>query len=137
MESDILLLYDGECMLCNKFVEFVRNKDKPKKIKLTPYQSKEGEPYNHLLILDQHGTVAIIKHGEEYIKSDAVLKVFEILGGVFYPLTILKWIPQILRDKIYDFIAKHRLLIFGKKENCSTLPLVLLPIVNILNSLWI
>ncbi len=56
---------------------------------------------------------------EVYTKGDAVLKIAEDLGvpkSIIVVVTLCY--PSILRNKIYDWIAKHRFYWFGKRDQC-------------------
>lgn len=53
-----------------------------------------------------------------YTKSTAALKIAENLGGFWGIATILLWLPESLRNIVYDFIARNRYKWYGKKEAC-------------------
>jgi predicted DCC family thiol-disulfide oxidoreductase YuxK len=60
----------------------------------------------------------LVEKEHAYIKSNAILKISSKLGG-FYPLFSIFWIvPGVIRDKIYDLIAKKRYKWFGRREQC-------------------
>ena len=52
------------------------------------------------------------------MKSEAVLRVVECLGGGWRLARPLRLVPQALRDTVYDFVAKNRYRWFGKRETC-------------------
>lgn len=53
-----------------------------------------------------------------HTKSTAALKVFEQLPGAWCAMKIFWIFPVILRNWVYDFIAKNRYRWFGKQESC-------------------
>lgn len=56
--------------------------------------------------------------GQYFEKSDAVLMILPQLGGVWNVFR-MGWIfPRGLRDWIYDFVAKNRYVLFGKRDSC-------------------
>jgi predicted DCC family thiol-disulfide oxidoreductase YuxK len=60
----------------------------------------------------------LIDNGEVYQKSTAVLKIFNRLPWYWKELQVLRIVPPLLRNAIYDFIAANRYKWFGKKEQC-------------------
>jgi predicted DCC family thiol-disulfide oxidoreductase YuxK len=63
-------------------------------------------------------SVLFLSGGKLYKNSEAVLQLARELPFPFplaYPLI---FIPAIVRDTIYRFIAKHRYQWFGKQETC-------------------
>ena len=52
------------------------------------------------------------------MKSEAVLRIVESLGGGWHLARPLRLVPQTLRDRVYDFVAKNRYRWFGKRETC-------------------
>lgn len=60
----------------------------------------------------------LIDNQRYYAKSSAVLRISLGLEGFWKVFSILMIFPPILRDTVYDFIAKHR-YIFGKKQSCK------------------
>lgn len=114
-----VILFDGVCNLCNGTVNFLLKRDLKKQFRFVPLQSETGE-----LLKRQYrvpgcpDSVILIKSENVYFKSDAAI---EIAGMLPYPLKIavfLKIIPQKIRDKLYDWIAKNRYRWFGKRETC-------------------
>lgn len=114
------LLFDGYCNLCSHSVVAVIKRDPRSIFRFTSLQSLAGqtllEQYN--LNQDEIDSVVLI-HGNSYaLKSDAVLDVFQLLGGFYRPLAILKYLPTSFRNWIYDWVARNRYGWFGKKDVC-------------------
>ena len=57
--------------------------------------------------------------GKVFSRSDAWLELARALGGGWRFLTIFQWVPRPLRDWIYQWVADHRHLLFGKADSCS------------------
>lgn len=115
-----ILLFDGECHLCNSAVNFILKKEKNEHLFFTPLQSKTGiEILNHYsLNTSKIDSLVLIENSKAYIKSTAVIKLTKYLKGL-YPLAIcLLIIPKILRDIVYNYIAKNRYKWFGKSNSC-------------------
>ena len=114
-----VILFDGVCNLCNGTVDFLLKRDRKKQFRFASLQSETGEFLRYQYqIPDDFDSVILIKLETVYFKSDAFS---EIAGMLPYPWKIavfIKFIPKIIRDKLYDWIAKHRYRWFGKRETC-------------------
>jgi predicted DCC family thiol-disulfide oxidoreductase YuxK len=53
-----------------------------------------------------------------YTKSTAALKIAQSFGGAWQLTTVLEWIPENIRNWVYDYIAKNRYKWYGKKDAC-------------------
>lgn len=88
------------------------------KNKIFKYTSLQGEYIKTLDIQEGIDSIIFHENGKLYYKSTAILKIFRALGGIWIVTNILYIIPVCIRDFIYDFIAKYRYKIFGKREYC-------------------
>ncbi len=113
----LIIFYDGVCGLCDSSVQFVLKQDKQAIFKFCALQSELAEqligkkPTNDSFIL--------LDHGKFYDKSTAALRVLKYLGGWWklgYGFII---VPVIIRNGVYDFIAKYRYQWFGKFDSCK------------------
>lgn len=117
--DDNVILYDGVCIFCSRWVRFVAARDTAKIFRFTSIQSPYGQRLaRHFSINpDDPDTNAVIRSGVAYFKSDAALTVLGSLPG--WPWArILKAVPQQLRDAVYDLIARNRYRIFGTYDTC-------------------
>ncbi len=53
-----------------------------------------------------------------YLRSDAVAAILQDLGSAYRLLALFRFVPRVLRDAAYDWIAAHRYRWFGKLEAC-------------------
>ncbi len=109
-----VLLVDSECALCNKTVNFIVKHDGEENFRFVSLYSDEGKT-----LLKKHGfpehykeSVVLVDNGSAHTKSDAALLTAKKLPGLFPVLYGFRFIPKKLRDKVYDFIARHRHKIF-------------------------
>tara|TARA_Y100001936_G_scaffold250657_1_gene304055 strand:+ start:721 stop:1023 length:303 start_codon:yes stop_codon:yes gene_type:complete len=63
--------------------------------------------------------VVYLRRGQLMVKSDAILAILFDLGGIYRFSYVLYLIPTFIRNKMYDFIAKNRYSLFGKRETCK------------------
>lgn len=117
-----ILLYDGECGICDSSVQFVLRHDTHEKIYFAPLQSKTGEKLlseYHLNSQSLDSVVFISDNNESYIEAEAVLKILATIGGVWQLFAFLgKLIPAFLRKKMYRWVARNRHRLQTKKT-CS------------------
>jgi len=115
-----IVLFDGVCNLCNKTVLFIIRNDSNAKFRFASVQSESGQ-----LLLGQLGlplecfdSLVYISDKRFYLKSMAVLRILQKLGGGWQLLYVFVIIPRFLRDGVYNLIAKWRYKWFGKSETC-------------------
>ena len=121
LEIERLVLFDGVCNLCNGAVNFLIDHDKNNRLIFSSLQSETGQK-----ILEQAGlptdvfdSILFYDRGAVWDKSGAALKIMRELGGIWRPAAAVgKFVPQKLRDGIYQFIARNRYRQFGKSESC-------------------
>lgn len=116
-----IIFFDGECNLCNFYVQFILKHDKKNLFQFASLQSEFGRDFSkkHKLHTPEFDTVIYMKDNEIFIHSNAVLQIAKILGGWFYPIYFLRFIPENVRNKTYNYLAKNRIKWFGKSESCA------------------
>ena len=114
-----IVLYDGECNFCNKWVNFSKNKLKNNEISFIPFNSIEGIKIIEKFQIKNQNSVAYIHDDIVFFKSRAVLKICKQLKFPYNLLHFSKIIPNFLLDFVYDFIAKRRLKLTSKKQCCN------------------
>ena len=70
-------------------------------------------------IAGDNKSVILIKEGNVFYKSDAIIEIAALIKG--WP-RILKYsgiFPKGFRNAVYDLIANNRYLLFGKRDSCS------------------
>jgi len=113
-----IILFDGECSFCNFWVKFVVKRDKKDLFRFASLQSDVGQKLlNRFSLGVDLGTVVLIMGNQVKTKSSAALHILSCLGGVFTLGIIFVVIPKIVRDGVYDLIAKNRKSLF-KNESC-------------------
>lgn len=115
-----IILFDGVCNLCNGFVQFIIKRDPEAKFKFASIQSESGQSLLNKLGLptNDFDSFVYIKGDTYFLKSSAGLNVLKDLGGVWQLFNVFVIIPIFIRDFFYNFIAKTRYKIFGKRDTC-------------------
>lgn len=118
-EPDGLILFDGVCVFCSRWVRFVIDHDPQGRFRFLPIQSEAGRALALRYGIDPETpqTNAVVLDGRIFFKSDAALTVLGALAST-RALAALKAVPRPLRDPAYDLIAKNRYAIFGRTEAC-------------------
>lgn len=130
VEAGPVLMYDGVCGLCNRYVRFVLARDRRRRFRFAPLQGlfgtralarhgmqPTGDP-NTIVLLESVGSP--IERAR--VRSDAVLAILTGLGGPWRLAAVLRLIPAFLRDAVYDLVARFRYRIFGRFDACPLLP---------------
>ena len=118
--SGRIILFDGVCNLCNSAVQFTIRHDKKNIFRFASLQSERGKDLLRAGGFDtqKSDSFVLIQEGLYFTKSTAALLVAKALGGKWRLLYALIIVPKFVRDIVYNFIAKNRYRIFGKREEC-------------------
>ncbi len=121
---DKLVLFDSLCNLCNSAVRFVIRHDKQAVFRFVPVQSERGRMLCRSCGLDPDviQTVAVIRNGRCYVRSDAALVIAEEMGGLWRLTAVFRLVPVGLRDWLYTLIARNRRRWFGRADECLIPP---------------
>jgi len=120
-EDKKIILFDGVCNLCNTTIIFIINRDKEDTFRFAALQSSFGKKLVKAMDIDVSVLDSILlveSTSTYYYKSDAALHIAKHLSGGYSFLNFLLIIPQFIRDRVYDFIAKNRYVWLGKKNSC-------------------
>jgi len=120
MSPSHILLFDSDCILCNKSVRFILKHDKHKIFYFASLQSEFGQEF---LTKNQfpskiYSTVIYLKNDKIYTKSSAAIRAFSALNLFSKPLLILLLFPYPIRDFVYNLIAKNRKHFFKNQTSC-------------------
>ena len=117
--DDNVILYDGVCVFCSRWVRFVASRDSQARFCFTAIQSAYGTRLAQAFGIDPQDpdTNAVVHGGVAYFKSDAALTVLSLLPGWSFVRALFAF-PKPLLDAIYNLIARNRYRIFGKYEAC-------------------
>lgn len=117
-EGAALLVVDGECAMCSVWGGFVLRFDRRRRLLLATTQSVIGRTLYTRHAQDPDATNLLIQGGRVRVKSDAVIGVLELMGGPWRAATVFRAIPRAWRDAAYDWVARHRLRLFGRRDVC-------------------
>ncbi len=117
-----IIVFDGICVLCSTFAQFVLRRDTAQKFRFMTAQSPTGEAlYRHYQLggeaVDYESNI-VLTDGQLWLKSDAAIRVMAELGWPWCIAAWVKFIPKFVRDWAYDRVARNRYRLFGKRNVC-------------------
>lgn len=115
-----IVLFDGDCSFCNHWVLFITKRDPKKKFKFYSLQSALGKNLRkkHQISENLDTLIYIKKNQKAFIKSAAVLRITLKLKFPWYLAFGFIIVPPIIRNWIYDLVAKNRNKLF-KTDTCE------------------
>lgn len=105
------VFYDGDCGFCNFWVQWILENDKEDQYLFAALQSDFGQNFlkERSLKSDDFDTIYLWKPNAFYLtKLDAILKIANTIGGIYYFTNLSKIFPKFIRNLGYDLIAKNR-----------------------------
>lgn len=116
----VLVLFDGDCALCQRSVVFLLEHDRLGRMRFSPLDSAAGrrvggDPGS----VRGAGSILVLDGSELLRESEAVLR---LAGHLRFPWNLLRaarLVPRGLRDGVYRWIARNRLRWFGTSDGCS------------------
>ena len=116
--SHPVVLFDGVCGLCNRFVDWLLRHDQDSVLRFATLQGRLGARYTSANDKEWLSTVVLVDRGRIYDRSTAALRSIGMLGWPWKLAHGLLVIPRPIRDTVYRFIATNRYRWFGKHESC-------------------
>ncbi len=115
-----ILIFDGNCVLCSSFAQFILRTDRHRHFRLMAAQSPLGAAlYTHFgLNPVDYETNILVEGGQAWLKSEGSIRVFERLGFPWSLVSVARLLPRPLRDWLYEIVARNRLRWFGVRETC-------------------
>ncbi|MGV3681120.1 MAG: thiol-disulfide oxidoreductase DCC family protein [Acidovorax sp.] len=117
----MIVVFDGKCLLCNGWVQFLLRHDRQGRIRFASMQGQEGGR-----LLREAGlsageglqTLLVMEGGKSWQHTAAILRVLHRLGWP-WRLAWVGWlVPAPLRDALYRWVARNRYRIWGRSEVC-------------------
>ena len=126
-ERSAVLLFDGSCGLCARSVQFVLAREQRRRsLRFAALQSIFGQEvqrrHPQLSNVDSVIWLEPATDGRPesvHVRSDAALRTLVYLGGVWSALGFVgRLVPAVVRDRVYDLIAKHRHRLTSADASC-------------------
>lgn len=113
-----VVFFDGVCGMCNSVVDLMLPEDHNDTLRFAPLQGSTAKEQLSQKDVANISTIIYQEGDKTYKQSDAVLKSFASLGGIWKLALIFRIIPRWIRDNVYKYIAANRYKWFGKKAAC-------------------
>lgn len=117
-KNKYIVFFDGECGVCNFWVQWILERDKKDQFMFASLQSDFGQQFLadrnlNTLVLD---TMYLWKPDEYFLsRSQAVIKIASLLGGFYRLLSIARMFPTSFGDKIYSKVSENRMQLSFQK----------------------
>ncbi len=120
MDQHPIILFDGVCNLCNSSVQYVIKHDPEGIYHFASLQSEAGQRLLEQYKLDANdlNSFVLIMNNKAYTRSTAALTVARKLKGLSKLLYGFIIVPPLIRNAVYNFIARNRYKWFGRKDEC-------------------
>ena len=118
-EVRYIIFFDGICVTCNRFVDFLLRPDRHGRFLFAPLQ---GETAKEMLAPEQLKEVSTIilrgPTGDLYRRSDAIYMIAALLPAPWSRLALIRYVPSFLRNAAYVLFSLTRNLWGSPLESC-------------------
>lgn len=120
-----LVLYDGVCGLCNRLLQFLLRNDRRQVFNFASLQSAVGrsiversggnpaELTSFYVVADYQTAPSRV-----FTRSEAALFVADALRWPWKAAQLIRFVPQAVRDRAYDVVARSRYRACGRHDRC-------------------
>lgn len=117
-----ILFFDGVCVLCNGFADFILKQDRGRTLHLASLQGETAAAMLPEEMRTHMRSVIFVHQGKTYTQSEAVIRILMQLGGFYSIAMLLLIVPSFISNAMYRYISRNRYAWFGKRVSCR-LPL--------------
>ncbi|MDN4476766.1 DCC1-like thiol-disulfide oxidoreductase family protein [Demequina sp. SYSU T00192] len=106
-----IVIFDGDCGLCNGFVEWLLRRDREGRFLIA---GSAGAPGRAALEASGLGTgiarssIVVWDGGAGRVRTDALVRIARGLPWPWRAAVALRIVPRVLRDGVYDQVARRR-----------------------------
>lgn len=115
-----LIVFDGHCVLCSGWANFVIRHDRARRIRLTAAQSALGRALYVHYGLDpvELESNLLLAEGRVWLKAEGSIRMAQLLGWPWAAARVFRLLPARAADRLYAWIARNRLRWFGARTVC-------------------
>lgn len=120
-ESNSVIVFDGVCVLCSRWVSFVLRHDPQGVYRFAAMQGTMGRDLLVQHGIDPHDPVSflLLEQGHAYTDTEAIARVLLSFGSGWALIArIMRIVPRSIRDASYRSLARNRYRFFGRREVC-------------------
>ena len=117
-DRHLVVLYDGVCGLCNRFVQWVTARDVEGVFRFAPLQDPTAASLGAAPSSDdaRQWTIVLTDESGLRYRSDVVLAIVTCLGGLYGVARMFLLIPRPLRDAAYRMVTHYRYRILASER---------------------
>jgi len=119
--ADSIIVFDGVCVLCSRWVDFVLRRDPLGRYKFAAMQTASGRELliEHGIDPDDPLSFLLLENGKGYTDTDAIMRILRSFGsGWGFVALLVAIVPRFIRDSLYRWVARHRYRMFGRRDVC-------------------
>jgi predicted DCC family thiol-disulfide oxidoreductase YuxK len=119
--ADSVIVFDGVCMLCSRWVDFVLRRDLYGRYKFAAMQTASGRALliEHGIDPDDPLSFLLLEDKKGYTDTDAIVRILRSFGpGWKFIAVLVSIVPRFVRDPLYRWIARNRYRMFGRRAAC-------------------
>jgi predicted DCC family thiol-disulfide oxidoreductase YuxK len=114
-----VVFIDGDCFVCNRLANFILQRSNRLNIHVLQSEIAKSLLIQYPKLFENLNTLVLLENNVIYLKSNAILRIFGKMKGL-WPLLGLFWlVPAPIRDGIYDVFAKYRHRWFNQGGSCQ------------------
>lgn len=119
-----IVVFDGECSLCNGFVAWLVQHDTRAVFAVAGSAGEVGAAAVRAAGLPERITAStlLVWDGRAYTMSDAVARVAKDLPWPWRAAALMRWVPRPVRDGVYRFVAARRPRTQADDPSCGVPP---------------
>ena len=120
VQTQDAIVFDGTCILCNRFMKFILRFDRQQNFKFLTAQSGNGQVLykHHDLDPTDFDTFLVFVDGKLHDRLDGVLAIYAKLGWPWKIACAAHILPRPIKNWLYARVAKNRYAIFGQYDEC-------------------
>jgi predicted DCC family thiol-disulfide oxidoreductase YuxK len=118
----IIVLYDGECGLCNRAVRFLLKEDPADRFRFVSQQAELGKSILAHIGYSTQTLDSIVVYQPNvayYIQSEAVFYICKHASNKLKLALVFQVLPGFILNFMYSYVAKNRYNWFGKRDHCE------------------
>ena len=118
---DSVIVFDGVCMLCSRWVDFVLRRDLHGRYKFAAMQTASGRALliEHGIDPDDPLSFLLLENKKGYTDTDAIVRIRRSFGPGWKSIAVLvSIVPRFVRDPLYRWMARNRYRMFGRRAAC-------------------
>lgn len=115
-----LIFFDSECFLCLNSIRIIVKFDNKGQFLFSSIYGQFYKEFIESKLAKNIDSIVLYADGKIFTKSEAVFRIIENLNFPLNLLKVLKHIPRVISDFIYDLVARYRKNLF--KSKCEIIP---------------